>query len=171
MSLNLLCSHLPLPYYSSHKFPFPDSLTTSSTTLFCIFFHNSTKTPPFFSTFSPAYFSSKAASNDAPANGKVLVSELLDEVLINAVSAAKDAAQALDIITERTNTSSGVVGCSDCCLILSAAIDRGNADLAVSIFYAMRSSFDPGSSRFAFLKNSTPTFILALFTILNNHML
>ncbi|KAL3499220.1 hypothetical protein ACH5RR_038313 [Cinchona calisaya] len=78
-----------------------------------------------------------------PANGEVLVSsELLDEELLNWVSAAEDAAQVLDRITERTDRTSGVVSCSDCCLIISAAIDRGNADLALSVFSAMRSSFD-----------------------------
>ncbi|PWA54447.1 ATP synthase subunit beta [Artemisia annua] len=43
---------------------------------------------------------------------------------------------------------SGVVSCSGCCLIISAAIERNNADLALSIFNAMRSSFG-GFSVFA----------------------
>ncbi|CAI9094318.1 OLC1v1030038C3 [Oldenlandia corymbosa var. corymbosa] len=141
MSLNLLCSHrFPLPLYcsfspSSHKFPFP------SATLFCIFFHHqhhysSSRTADLFTLKAS---SSSSSSNDSPTKEKV-VSELLDEELLSAVSAAKDADQVLDIIANRTNRISGFVGPSDCCLILSAAIGRGNADLALSVFGAMRSS-------------------------------
>lgn len=74
----------------------------------------------------------------------MFVSELLDEELLNRVSAAKDAAEALLVIAELSNTSNGVVSTSDCCLIISTAIDRGNADLALSIFFAMRCSFSAG---------------------------
>ncbi|KAK8323980.1 hypothetical protein V6Z12_A12G269600 [Gossypium hirsutum] len=42
--------------------------------------------------------------------------------------------------------SGGVVSISDCRLIINAALDRSNADLALSVFYAMRSSFDTGVS-------------------------
>lgn len=70
--------------------------------------------------------------------------ELLDEDLLSRVSAAKDAAEALDIISNSTDCVSGTVSASDCCSIISAAIERGNADLAVSIFSAMRTSFDSG---------------------------
>ncbi|XP_039046672.1 uncharacterized protein LOC120186911 [Hibiscus syriacus] len=40
----------------------------------------------------------------------------------------------------------GVVSVSDCRLIINAALDRNNADLALSVFYAMRSSFDTSVS-------------------------
>ncbi|PWA52434.1 pentatricopeptide repeat (PPR) superfamily protein [Artemisia annua] len=39
---------------------------------------------------------------------------------------------------------SGVVSVSECCRVISAAIERDNADLALSIFNAMRSSFGLG---------------------------
>ncbi|XP_027082690.1 uncharacterized protein LOC113779655 [Coffea eugenioides] len=149
MSLNLLCSCLPLP--SSHKFPcYYSSTSTCPTTLFYIFFHNTTTTTTTATASSIAKkqafstFTTKGSANESalPANGKVLLSELLDEELLNWVSAAEDAAQVLNRIAERTNRSSGVVTSSDCCLIISAAIDRGNANLALSVFSAMRSSFD-----------------------------
>ncbi|KAF6163743.1 hypothetical protein GIB67_038057 [Kingdonia uniflora] len=38
----------------------------------------------------------------------------------------------------------GVVSAADCCLIIAAAFDRNNAQLALSVFSAMRSSFDQG---------------------------
>lgn len=146
MSLNLLCSCLPLP--SSHKFPcFYSSTSTCPSTLFYIFFHNTTTSTTTTSTVKKQAFSTfttKGSANESglPANGKVLLSELLDEELLNRVSAAEDATQVLNSIAERTNRSSGVVTSSDCCLIISAAIDRGNANLALSVFSAMRSSFD-----------------------------
>ncbi|CAN1254443.1 hypothetical protein LINPERPRIM_LOCUS8657 [Linum perenne] len=65
-----------------------------------------------------------------------------DNALLVRVSAAKRADEALDIIAEVSQRSSGVVGVSDCCSIINAALDRNNSELALSVFYAMRSSFD-----------------------------
>lgn len=73
------------------------------------------------------------------------VSEIFDEELLSRISLAKDANEALDIVfnSGRMETTR-VVSVSDCRMILNAAICRGNTDLALSIFYAMRCSFDQG---------------------------
>ncbi|KAF7149970.1 hypothetical protein RHSIM_Rhsim02G0244700 [Rhododendron simsii] len=71
---------------------------------------------------------------------------LLDEDLLSRVSSARDASEALELIAEKAGRSGGVVSGADCCTIISAAFDRGNVDLALSVFYAMRSSFDLGEA-------------------------
>lgn len=70
------------------------------------------------------------------------VSQLLDGELLAKVSGAKDATEALEIIADKSGTSGGVVEVNDCRLIVSAALERNNAELALSVFYAMRASFD-----------------------------
>ncbi|OVA00979.1 hypothetical protein BVC80_8913g31 [Macleaya cordata] len=50
------------------------------------------------------------------------------------------------MIAEKSQRNSGVVGTSDCCLIITTALERSNSCLALSVFSAMRSSFDQGSS-------------------------
>lgn len=70
---------------------------------------------------------------------------LSDEV-VGEASGAGDADEALRIIAEKAGGSGGVVGASDCCSIVSAALERGNAELALSVFYAMRATFDQGVS-------------------------
>ncbi|PON45206.1 Pentatricopeptide repeat (PPR) superfamily protein [Parasponia andersonii] len=72
------------------------------------------------------------------------VSEVFDVELLNQVSGAKDAYEVLQMIEERSERSGGFVSVSDCLLIISAALDRNNPDLALSVFNAMRSSFDQG---------------------------
>ncbi|KAL5750179.1 hypothetical protein ACOSP7_024782 [Xanthoceras sorbifolium] len=78
------------------------------------------------------------------------VSELLDEEMLSRVSVAKDASEALEMIPDseksKRSSGSGVVSVNDCRLIINAAIGRGNTDLALSVFYAMRCSFDQGVS-------------------------
>lgn len=74
------------------------------------------------------------------------VSEILGEESLTKVSVAKDAGEVLAMIAEKSRSSYGVVSVNDCRLILNAAIDLGNTDLALSVFYAMRSSFDQGDS-------------------------
>lgn len=49
------------------------------------------------------------------------------------------------MIAERSGRNGGVVTASDCQMIISAALERSNPNLALSIFYAMRASFDQGS--------------------------
>ncbi|KAK9197675.1 hypothetical protein WN944_012858 [Citrus x changshan-huyou] len=71
---------------------------------------------------------------------------VVEEELLSRVSGAKDASEVLEIVAESSKRSGGVLTVDECCLIINAAIDRGNTDLALSIFYAMRSSFDQGLS-------------------------
>ncbi|KAK2999078.1 hypothetical protein RJ639_022809 [Escallonia herrerae] len=72
--------------------------------------------------------------------------EASDELINRVSSTAKDASEALELIAEMSRRGGGTVSSSDCCRIISAALDRGNADLALSIFAAMRSSFDTGTA-------------------------
>ncbi|XP_074557553.1 uncharacterized protein LOC141813483 isoform X1 [Curcuma longa] len=70
---------------------------------------------------------------------------LLSEELLRRVSTAKDADQVLDILAEaRESGGSSVIGIDDCRVIIEAAFDRGDADLALSVFGAMHSGFDRG---------------------------
>ncbi|KAL4570664.1 hypothetical protein LXL04_026324 [Taraxacum kok-saghyz] len=66
------------------------------------------------------------------------------ELVISRVSAAKDASEALEVFGEMTKRSGGSISTSDCCSIISSALDRNNADLALSVFQSMRSSFNAG---------------------------
>lgn len=72
------------------------------------------------------------------------VSKLLDQELLVRVAAAKDANEALQMIAEKSGRDGGVVCTTDCCSIISAALNRNNVELALSVFYAMRASFDQG---------------------------
>ncbi|XP_042500690.1 uncharacterized protein LOC122078669 isoform X2 [Macadamia integrifolia] len=83
-----------------------------------------------------------SVSDRADGDAEKSVSGLLDEELLGQVSGAKDADEALDMIAQKSNRDGGVVGTSDCCSIITAALDRNNAVLALSVFHAMRSSFD-----------------------------
>ncbi|XWS50095.1 hypothetical protein CRYUN_Cryun12cG0059200 [Craigia yunnanensis] len=77
-------------------------------------------------------FKPRASLKDTQSNGAVEGEEtsVLDEELSES--------------SEQRNA--GFVSGSDCRLIINAALDRNNADLALSVFYAMRSSFDKGVS-------------------------
>ncbi|KAL7122799.1 hypothetical protein ACP275_01G066600 [Erythranthe tilingii] len=140
MNLHTCCCSspiLPLPIHHSPKH-----------THFCFLFPTKTNRTP---SFSPSPISKNlfaAATNQvssSPEEGK-LESEILNDELLVRVSAAKDAAEVLSSIAEdRCSTGGGgVVSPSDCRLIITAALDRGNAELALSVFSAMRSSFDSG---------------------------
>ncbi|CAN1178059.1 hypothetical protein LINPERHAP2_LOCUS33465 [Linum perenne] len=87
---------------------------------------------------SSRIFRARASLGDAAAADNLFD----DNALLVRVSAAKRADEALDIIAEVSQRSSGVVGVPDCCSIINAALDRNNSELALSVFYAMRSSFD-----------------------------
>lgn len=87
-------------------------------------------------------FRTKASENDVAHDS---AAKLLDDELLRRVSGARDADQALEMIAEKWERNGGVVDAADCCSIISAALDRNNADLALSIFYSMRSSFDQGT--------------------------
>lgn len=67
-----------------------------------------------------------------------------DGELISRVSACKDSNEVLELIAEMTKENSGVVSVQDCSSIITAAFNCDNADLALSVFSAMRSTFDQG---------------------------
>ncbi|KAI9108349.1 hypothetical protein K1719_020540 [Acacia pycnantha] len=71
------------------------------------------------------------------------VSELQDQELLARIAAAEDANEALQMIAEKSKRDEGVVCMTDCCSIISAALNRNNAELALSVFFAMRASFNP----------------------------
>lgn len=138
MNLHSCCCSsplLPLPIYYPPKHSH-----------LCFLFPAKSKQPlPFGSLISKDFVASaKSQVSSSPDEGK-LASELLDDELLGRVSAAKDAAEVLALISEKRRSGGGVVSASDCRSIILAAIDRGNAELALSVFYAMRSSFDSGT--------------------------
>ncbi|KAJ8764924.1 hypothetical protein K2173_010389 [Erythroxylum novogranatense] len=120
LHLNPLISPFHFRFFPTHHFHFPPSPLLNSP----------------FPAFSIRANRLGASLSDTP---KV---ELVNEALLARVSAAKDAAEALNIIAQMSQRNSGVVPVPDCCLIISSAIHRNNSDLALSVFYAMRSSFD-----------------------------
>ncbi|KAK9274787.1 hypothetical protein L1049_022039 [Liquidambar formosana] len=142
--------NLGSPWFSclSHPSPHLSKLPETpphGTFLFLIFGSKNTS----FSTFSTPLYSKhfKIKSSISESENGVTdnsVSELLGDELLSRVSAAKDANEALEVVAEMSERNGGVVSTSDCCSIISAALERNNADLALSVFYAMRSSFDQG---------------------------
>uniref|UniRef100_A0A6M2F5X0 Pentatricopeptide repeat-containing protein n=1 Tax=Populus davidiana TaxID=266767 RepID=A0A6M2F5X0_9ROSI len=153
--LSLLFSHSPPPPVSK-LFPKPN-YTTTATLISLVFCFN--KTTPFLSTsrtpsLKPLPFSLSQSDNEIVDNTNSVLS--LNEESLSRVSAAKNANEALQIIAEITNRSNGLVSVTDCCGIITAAIDRCNADLALSVFYAMRSSFDQGDAEIERWKWSRP---------------
>ncbi|XP_054823525.1 uncharacterized protein LOC129321685 isoform X2 [Prosopis cineraria] len=91
------------------------------------------------SKFIKAKASVSESDHEISANN---VSELLDQELLVSVAAAKDADEALQIIAEKSRRDEGVVCTTDCCSIIVAALNRNNAELALSVFFAMSSSFN-----------------------------
>ncbi|KAF7096377.1 hypothetical protein CFC21_098333 [Triticum aestivum] len=78
-----------------------------------------------------------AGSSEAPADSS------LDADLLRRVSGAEDADRALDIVAESLGGGAGSgskasLDASDSNAIVAAALDRGNVDLALSVFDAMR---------------------------------
>eukprot|EP00257_Ricinus_communis_P013586 XP_015571057.1 uncharacterized protein LOC8288044 isoform X2 [Ricinus communis] len=103
------------------------------------------------SPFPPSRsFSSKSKASLSEDNGSSIpVPDLLlsaNEDSLARLSSSRDADEALQLISEISGRRSGLVSISDSCAIITAALDRNNADLALSIFYSMRSSFDQGVS-------------------------
>ncbi|XP_014509461.1 uncharacterized protein LOC106768702 [Vigna radiata var. radiata] len=106
--------------------------------------------------FPSLFFTTPSLSNlSRLLNSKASVSEshnetsddtanILDQRLLLQVAAnAKDADEALQIIADNSSRNGGVVSTSDCCSVISAALNRNNPELALSIFYAMRASLNP----------------------------
>jgi len=65
----------------------------------------------------------------------------LDTDLLRRVSGAGNADQALDIVAESAGGSGAALEAPECNAIIAAALDRGNVELALSVFEAMRSGF------------------------------
>ncbi|XP_038895191.1 uncharacterized protein LOC120083467 isoform X4 [Benincasa hispida] len=91
------------------------------------------------------------------------VSDLLHNELIRAVSGAKDADEALRMIADKSGRSGGTVSASDCCLIIAAALKCNNPELALSVFYAMRSTF------YQDLLNPLPLYIVTAWEGVNEN--
>ena len=79
------------------------------------------------------------ASSEAPVAG------WLDTDLLRRVSGAGDADQALDIVADSAGGSGAALEAPECNAIIAAALDRGNVELALSVFEAMRSGFAGGT--------------------------
>lgn len=155
MALNLGFASLSLLSHGSFslsKFSEPSSsfsYSNSNGVLFLLvgsvyrasFFDNLCSSPSLNSKYVRIKASSSGSDNEANANS---VLEELDDELLNRVSSAKDADEALQMIAEKCKTSGGVLANSDCCAIISTALERNNSELALSIFSAMRSSFAQG---------------------------
>ncbi|AAF19667.1 F1N19.1 [Arabidopsis thaliana] len=85
-------------------------------------------------------------SRDSVGSAADVSSSILDDELLSSVSAVRDADEALAMISDRFGSNrGGIVELEDCRSIISAAVSRGNVDLALSIFYTMRASFDLGT--------------------------
>ncbi|KAL0016014.1 hypothetical protein SO802_003083 [Lithocarpus litseifolius] len=142
MTLNLGCSCSP--WLFSHQSP---PLPKLSETFATNNYYNNISYSLTFVNFSKT-LKTRASSLSESQNGLVedSVSQLLDEELLAKVSGAKDANEALDMIGDKCGRNGGVVGVNDCCSIITAALERNNAELALSVFYAMRASFDQGTT-------------------------
>ncbi|KAJ0427572.1 putative tetratricopeptide-like helical domain superfamily [Helianthus annuus] len=136
MTLNLT-SPWPnrLHLHSTHHHRFNE--TASNSQLFCSFRTPNHKNNNIKASLSESYHEGAVVDGDDAGSKDY-------ELIISKVSAAKDASEALQVFGEMSKRSGGVVSTSDCCEIISAALDRNNADLALSVFQAMRSSFDTG---------------------------
>ncbi|KAG7015138.1 hypothetical protein SDJN02_22771, partial [Cucurbita argyrosperma subsp. argyrosperma] len=94
-----------------------------------------------FSKSTRVRASLNASNIDGAAAFENPVSELLDDELIGVVSCSKDADEVLRLIADKSGRNGGTVSVPDCRLIIAAALKRNNSELALSVFYAMRSSF------------------------------
>uniref|UniRef100_A0A0E0LTW7 Uncharacterized protein n=1 Tax=Oryza punctata TaxID=4537 RepID=A0A0E0LTW7_ORYPU len=127
---------------SAHRLPRPSSSpplgrAASATSIVSSFFPLCSSPP------SPGSCSLQRASSAGGAGaGESEASEAtsLDADLLRRVSGASDAGEALDIVAESAGGTGGL-DASDCNVIVAAALDRGNVELALSVFEAMRSGF------------------------------
>ncbi|XP_020257977.1 uncharacterized protein LOC109834380 isoform X2 [Asparagus officinalis] len=104
---------------------------------------------PFFSSpsSSTARHSIPNSNNNDSVSSESSSSSFLNEELLRRVSAAKDADQAFDMVVEANGgVVGGEIGNEDCRAIIAAAIDRGNVELGLSVFHAMRAALGQGMS-------------------------
>lgn len=78
-------------------------------------------------------------------SSEALVAGWLDADLLRRVSGAADADQVLNLVAESAGGAGGALEAPDCNAIVAAALDRGNVELALSVFKAMRSGFAGGT--------------------------
>ncbi|XP_076885193.1 uncharacterized protein LOC143534636 [Bidens hawaiensis] len=149
MTLNLTSpwpNHLYLQ--STHRLRLTSNESASNSSksqVFCRFRTPSYKNNNMKASLSESYHEGAVVDGDDDNDAAGYSSSENDyEVIINKASAAKDATDALQVFAEMSKRNGGVVSTSDCSSIISAALDRNNAGLALSIFQAMRSSFDAG---------------------------
>ncbi|KAL9690114.1 hypothetical protein QQ045_010508 [Rhodiola kirilowii] len=127
---------------SSESRPYSSTSTTHNSLLPRRPFLHPTKPNP-----SPSSYSSSITNNNN--NASSFFCSLADEThsqaqlftpdTLSRVSSASDADEALQI-TSQTNKPR-LLTLSDCSSIISSAFARNNSDLALSVFYAMRASF------------------------------
>ncbi|KAE8708534.1 Detected protein of confused Function [Hibiscus syriacus] len=146
MSLSLASSPW-LSRFSPPNTKLPDYSPNSNFTLLSLLLRSN----PLFSLKTKKSFRLRASLKETQSNGVVEETSVFDEALLSRVSASKDADEALQMIAQNQRESNdqlngGVVSVSDCRLLINAALDRKNADLGLSVFYAMRTSFDTGVS-------------------------
>lgn len=130
---------------AAHRLPRPLSppplARTTTTTIGFSFFSRCSS--PASGSCSLQRFSSAGGGDGAGSSGEPDASSL-DADLLRRVSGTADADQALDIVVESVggpDAGAGALDASDCNTIVAAALDRGNFDLALSVFEAMRSGF------------------------------
>lgn len=64
--------------------------------------------------------------------------------LLRRVSGVADADRVLDVVAESIDRGGAALDAAECNAIVAAAFDRGNIELALSVFEAMRSGFAGG---------------------------
>ncbi|KAI3951024.1 hypothetical protein MKW92_045562, partial [Papaver armeniacum] len=139
MALNLSNTWFPSsPPLYCHPSPRISRLSTCK--YLCFSIHSTTSTRSYNIKVKS---SSSDKGNEIP---EELDKNLLGDELINRILSMKDADEVLEMISEKYQKDTGVVGTSDCCMIINSALERGNFILALSIFSAMRSSFEQDSS-------------------------
>lgn len=135
-------SRLLPPPSPLHKLRETCAIHYGNTSFLPLFWGNSL-VPPNISKFLKPKASVSESDHEISENN---VSELLDQELLVGVAAAKDASEALQMIAEKSRRDEGVVCTTDCCSIISAALNQNNVELALSVFFAMRASLSQGYS-------------------------
>uniref|UniRef100_A0A0D3GZ37 Uncharacterized protein n=1 Tax=Oryza barthii TaxID=65489 RepID=A0A0D3GZ37_9ORYZ len=125
---------------SAHRLPRPISSpplgrAASATSIGSSFFPLCSS-PPSSGSCSLRRASSAGGASEPEASGATS----LDADLLRRVAGAANAGEALDIVAESAGGTGGL-DASDCNAIVAAALDRGNVELALSVFEAMRSGF------------------------------
>ncbi|WVZ93713.1 hypothetical protein U9M48_039673 [Paspalum notatum var. saurae] len=92
-------------------------------------------------------------------SSEALVAGWLGADLLSRVSAAADADQALDIVAESKGGAGAALDAPECNAIIAAAFDRGNVELALSVFEAMRTGFT-GVGRWRWARPDVRTYAL-----------